>query len=135
MGPKKKGGGKKKGKKGGGGEDGLTLDENNAMLEAMQQSMVSHLIRNTEEADKAKAQEMEIRKREMELERNVKREQKIQMDIISDMTRQYKSVEESLMNKINQLEQRKMENNDEKKRLEESKKALEDDIREITTSK
>ena len=56
MGAKKKGGGKKKGgKKGGGGEDGLTLEENNAMLEAMQQSMVSHLIRNTEEADKAKA--------------------------------------------------------------------------------
>ena len=95
MGAKKKGGGKKKGgKKGGGGEDGLSLEENNAMLEAMQQSMVSHLIRNTEEADKAKAQGMEIRKREMELERNVKREQKIQMDIISDMTRQYKSVEE-----------------------------------------
>jgi hypothetical protein len=55
MGAKKKGGGKKKAKKGGGGEDGLTLDENNAMLEAMQQSMVAHLIRNTEEADKAKA--------------------------------------------------------------------------------
>jgi hypothetical protein len=36
MGPKKKGGGKKKGNKGGGGgEDGLTIDENNAMLEAM----------------------------------------------------------------------------------------------------
>ena len=55
MGAKKKGGGKKKAKKGGGGEDGLTLEENNAMLEAMQQSMVTHLIRNTEEADKAKA--------------------------------------------------------------------------------
>ena len=136
MGAKKKGGGKKKGgKKGGGGEDGLTLEENNAMLEAMQQSMVAHLIRNTEDADKAKASEMEIRKRERELERNVKREQKIQMDIISDMTRQYKSVEEQLMNKINSLEQRKMENSDEKKRLEESKKALEDEIREISTSK
>jgi hypothetical protein len=37
---------------------------------------------------------MEIRKREMELERNVKREKRVQIDIISDMTRQYKSVEE-----------------------------------------
>ena len=55
MGAKKKGGGKKKAKKGGGGEDGLTLEENNAMLEAMSQSMTAHLIRNTEEADKAKA--------------------------------------------------------------------------------
>ena len=106
MGAKKKaGGGKKKGgKKGGGGEDGLTLEENNAMLEAMQQSMVSHLIKNTEEADKAKAQEMEIRKREMELNRNVKRDEKIQMDIISDMTRQYKSVQEQLCNKESELE-------------------------------
>ena len=77
MGAKKKGGGKKKAKKGGGGEDGLTLEENNAMLEAMSQSMTAHLIRNTEEADKAKAQEMEIRKREMELQRNVRREEKI----------------------------------------------------------
>jgi hypothetical protein len=39
------------------------------------------------------------------------------------------------MNKINSLEQRKMENNDEKKRLEESKKALEEEIRETSTSK
>ena len=35
------------------------------------------------------------------------------MDIISDMTRQYKSVEEQLMNKINKLEQRKLENTSE----------------------
>ena len=76
MGAKKKAGGAKKkgGKKGGGGEDGLTLEENNAMLDAMKEAMTSHLIRSSEEADKAKAQEMEIRKREMELQRNVKRE-------------------------------------------------------------
>ena len=35
------------------------------------------------------------------------------------------------MNKINQLEQRKMENDDEKKRLTEQKDALDNQIREI----
>ena len=37
------------------------------------------------------------------------------------MTRQYKSVEESLMNKINKLEQRKIDNADQIKRLNENK--------------
>ena len=60
---------------------------------------------------------MEIRKKEMELNRNVKREQKVQMDIISDMTRQYKSVQESLCNKMSELEKRKNDNEIEIDRL------------------
>ena len=81
MGGKKKGGGKKGGKKKGGGTgsgiDALDINESNAMLEAMQQSLVSKLIRDTEHADKAKASEMEIRVKEMEMERKVKHEKKI----------------------------------------------------------
>ena len=81
MGGKKKGGGKKGGKKKGGGTgsgiDALDINESNAMLEAMQQSLVSKLIRDTEQADKAKASEMEIRVKEMEMERKVKHEKKI----------------------------------------------------------
>ena len=40
----------------------------------------------------------------------MKAEQKIQMDIISDMTRQYKSVEEELMNRINKLDEKRRTN-------------------------
>ena len=121
MGAKKKGGKKagKKGKAGGGsGLDALDVNESNAMLEAMQQSLVAKLIRDTDEADKAKASEMEIRVREMGMEKKVKQEKKIQMDIISDMTRQYKSVEERLMDKMVKLEQKKMDNGEETKRLD-----------------
>ena len=39
------------------------------------------------------------------------------------------------MNKINQLEQRKMENNEEKKRLTEQKDALTEEIRDVKQSK
>ena len=67
---------------------------------------------------------MEIRKREMELQRNVKREQKVQMDIISDMTRQYKSVFEQLCNQQEKLERRFADNVEEITRLDNKKKAL-----------
>jgi len=40
----------------------------------------------------------------------VKNEEKIQMEIIADMTRQYKSVEEDLTLRINQLENMKRDN-------------------------
>ena len=40
----------------------------------------------------------------------MKAERKIQMDIISDMTRQYKSVEEELMNRINKLDEKRRTN-------------------------
>ena len=57
------------------------------------------------------------------------------MEIISDMTRQFKSVEEELMNRINRLEQNKDNNSAEMKKLEENKKSLETEIAEITTAK
>ena len=68
---------------------------------------------------------MEIRVKEMEMERKVKHEKKIQMDIISDMTRQYKSVEEQLMNKLNRLHQQSDDNKRETEDLEKRKADLE----------
>ena len=56
----------------------------------------------------------------MKLERRVADQKKTQMFIIADMTRQYKSVEEDLMNQINQLNRRKENNNEEINRLEDT---------------
>ena len=57
------------------------------------------------------------------------------MEIISDMTRQFKSVEEELMNRINKLELRKENNTAEMKQLEETKKNLDTEINEIRSAK
>jgi hypothetical protein len=66
--------------------------------------------------------------REMMLERQVAEQKKTQMYIISDMTRQYKSVEEDLMNQINKLERRKEHNTQEIARLTDTKRNIEDEI-------
>ena len=57
------------------------------------------------------------------------------MEIISDMTRQFKSVEEELMNRINKLELRKENNTAEMKQLEETKKNLDTEINDIRSAK
>ena len=57
------------------------------------------------------------------------------MDIISDMTRQYKSVEEEKMEQINNLTKRKNDNHDKIAALETQKKNLEEEIKEIKESK
>ena len=46
------------------------------------------------------------------------------MDIISDMTRQFKSVEEDLTNKINGLEKRKSDYDEEIRELKKTKNDL-----------
>ena len=56
-----------------------------------------------ERADKSKASENEKKHRELQLERQLKEEEKRTRDIISDMTRQYKSMQEELSSKINDL--------------------------------
>ena len=71
---KKKGGGKKKK---GGGEFDLDINEENMVLEAMKDSLVSRLIAEADHADRCKASENEKRFRELQLERKVKAEQKI----------------------------------------------------------
>ena len=53
------------------------------------------------------------------------------MEIIADMTRQYKSVEADLSDQINRLEQKKLENADRIKEMSVKKQNLENDIKEI----
>ena len=120
MGGKKKGG--KKGKKGkkGGGEFGLSLEESNAVLMVMKEALAARYIDEQNEANVCKAAEKEKRMREMMLERKRDEQKKTQMYIISDMTRQYKSVEEDLTKQINKLYKRKDDNTQELKRLEET---------------
>ena len=57
------------------------------------------------------------------------------MDIISDMTRQFKSVEEDLTNKINSLEKRRANNDEELRGLEQTKQALLDEIKQNEVTK
>ena len=57
------------------------------------------------------------------------------MEIISDMTRQFKSVEEELMNRINRLELNKENNTADIKKLEDNSKSLNSEIQEISNSK
>ena len=93
MGAKKKGG-KKKGKGGKGKNiDDLTTDEMNHVLERQREALIDRLINETDVADKSKSKENEIRHEEMKLEKMVMDEKQTQMDIIADMTRQFKSVE------------------------------------------
>ena len=90
MGGKKKAAGKKgaKGGKGGAGNGvGLTMEEENYMLEAQKESLIIRLIEETDNANKYKASEGEKRVREMQLERLVAKEKVAQREIISDMTR------------------------------------------------
>ena len=62
--------------------------------------MTQKLIMEQERADRSKASENEKRHREIQLEKQFKDEEKRTKDIISDMTRQYKSMQEELANRI-----------------------------------
>ena len=64
----------------------------------MREALASKLIEQSSMANEKKREENESRLRELALERRVAQQKKIQMDIISDMTRQFKSVEEDLTN-------------------------------------
>ena len=63
-------------------------------------------------ADTSKASENEKRHREMQLDKQLKDEEKRTRDIIADMTRQYKSMFEELTEKINKLEREVVDNDD-----------------------
>merc|ERR1712070_79145 len=130
MGGKKKGGKAKK--KGGGGEFGLKVEEQNMVYEAMRDALASKYVKEKQEADHEKREENEMRLRELAIERQLANQEKIQMDIISDMTRQFKSVESDLTNHINRLENRKTDNLQQIKNLEDRKEAL---VAEIKDSK
>ena len=109
MGAKKKKGGKKKKKKGG-GEFGVGADEEQYFNQAMKEALEAKYIRESEAADRSTGGANERRKRELEMEKMVMEEKRTMMDIIADMTRQFKSVEEQKTNEINYLHAQSDEN-------------------------
>jgi len=78
-----------------------------------------------EMADKSKASENEKRHRDLQLSKLLKDEENRKRDIVSDMTRQYKSRFEELVSKGNELEREKDENRAKIEKLDEDLEELE----------
>ena len=76
-------------------------------------------------ADKSKASENEKRHRDLQLQKLLKDEENRKRDIVSDMTRQYKSRFEELVSKGNELEREKDENRAKIEKLDEDLDDLE----------
>jgi predicted RNase H-like nuclease (RuvC/YqgF family) len=120
MSKKGKGKGKKKGDKG--GDELEKLQGQVHLLMAQTEILQKQLIIETEKADHAKSSENEERTRLMELNRCFKEEEETRFDIISDMTRQYKSMQQELQK----------ENSDLKKLVKEQDLTIEQKEQEIT---
>ncbi|CAI2379492.1 unnamed protein product [Moneuplotes crassus] len=99
----KKGKGKKK--KGGGLGD-PTPEELSWILQTEKESLQKKLIDEQHRANTEKAAENEVKSKVMKIEKDFEEEVERTADIISDMTRQYKSKEEDLLNKICNFEER-----------------------------
>ncbi len=95
----KKGKGKKKGDKGGDETEKLTAQVH--LLTAQVEILQKQLVLQKEKADHAKASENEGRAKLMELDQHFKEEEETRFHIISDMTRQYKSMQDELQNENN----------------------------------
>lgn len=113
MAPKKKGGKKKKaGKKagnadGGGGEDGLGIalpEETIRHLRSQAEALEMRLADRTETRDAADADRRAMKERMLRTEQLYQDERRATLDITRDMTRQYKGMQEDLLNKINDRE-------------------------------
>ncbi|GBG30394.1 Coiled-coil domain-containing protein 153 [Hondaea fermentalgiana] len=118
--------GKGKGKKNdGGGEGGaeLTPMEVAKLLQAENLALQRQLAERQEEATKAMASRREIQNRVIELKRDFEDEQKQTFQITADMTRQYKSMQEELLTRINILENTINELND---KLEQANASIDD---------
>ena len=101
---KQKGGKKGKGK---GGDDELEKAKDEARMMTLQVEILqSKLVSEKERADNAKASENEIRAKLFELEKHFQEEEKTRFDIITNMTRQYKSMQEQLQNENNELKRK-----------------------------
>lgn len=99
----KKGKKGKKGKKKAGADTEPSPEEKNYILQAEIESLTQKLIAEQGRADVSKASENEKRHRELQLDRQLKDEEKRCRDIISDMTRQYKSRFEEMQSEITRL--------------------------------
>jgi chromosome segregation ATPase len=86
-------------------------------------------------ADRSKASENEKRNRDLQLARLLKEEENRKRDIVSDMTRQYKSRFEELVSKLADLEKEKEDNKSKIDSLDEALAALEEEHRAIEKEK
>ena len=143
MGGKKKGKKGKKSKKTKGAYDDASIEERNWILQAEKEALEQKLIITLQQANKSKGKEQEKAHRQLQL-KEAQEAQKSRTDaIIADMTRQYKSTDEELReheaqlqqridvnkNEIDNLEKKKQEIEDEKRKIEQKK---EDEIQELT---
>jgi len=103
---KKKGKGKGKKKKEDSGEDGAEMNPLQIALQfqAENKSLQRQLAMRTEEASKALASRKELQKKVAELKRDFDEEQDQTHELTADMTRQYKAMQEELLNRVNILE-------------------------------
>jgi chromosome segregation ATPase len=108
MGPKKE---KKKEAAGGGGGE-LDADAKIKFFMLTCQSLQVQLAERTEDSSKALAAKRELSARMEQINRDVEEERKITFEIKQDMTRQYKSMQEELLSKINNLEETVQQLND-----------------------
>lgn len=105
MAPKK--GGKKggKGKKDEGPEEGapLTPEEQANMYKATCQSLQMQLADRTEDVSRSFAEKRELQGQVDKIKKEFEEEQKSAFEITRDMTRQYKGMQEQLVDRITQL--------------------------------
>ncbi len=101
MPPKKK---EKKADAGGGGGE-LDADAKLKFFMITCQSLQVQLAERTEESSKALAAKRELQARVEQINRDCQDERSATFEITQDMTRQYKSMQEELLNRINLLEE------------------------------
>ena len=95
-------GGKKKGKKRGKGKgkkgitDDATTEEKNWILQAEKEALEQKLILIIQQSNHAKSAMQEAKHHYLQSEDAAKSKEKRSQDIVSDMTRQYKSTEDEL---------------------------------------
>lgn len=134
MGGKKKAKGGKKGKKKGADTDPDPA-EKNFILQAEIESLSQRLIMEQEMADRSKASENEKRHREVQLDKLLDEENNRQRDIVSDMTRQYKSRFEELSEKEKHLKREIDANSDIIAKLMEDYEKLEQEKQSVEKNK
>ena len=130
MAPKKGGKGKGKGKgPGDGPEDGapLTPQEEAAMHEAMCKALKMQLADRTEDVSQSLAEKRRLEGEVEKIKKDFEEEQKSAFEITRDMTRQYKGMQEQLVDRITQLSVTVQELQD---KLEEAEQKLEETVRE-----
>ena len=118
MGAKKGKKGKKGSKKKGGGDLEANVSEKNWQLQAEIEALTQKLINEQGMADRGKAQENEKRHKEIQLNKILRDQKKRTMDIVADMTRQFKSKHEELSQRIADLSDLSAKNQDKIQELE-----------------